>query len=72
MYRQMIRESSARNDHIGVNPAWVEAWMRLENGTLDALSRPQFDAEVSAAIKCIEAATAGDSESLAKSFGLAS
>ena len=35
MYEQMIREAMARLGRIGEqDPAIVEAWMRLEHGTL--------------------------------------
>lgn len=70
MYQQMIRESMARQGQIGAAPAHcVEAWMRLEHGTLDALGRQQFDAEVAAGVACHRADPVA-SESLAESYGL--
>jgi hypothetical protein len=52
------------------SPRHVEAWMRLEHPTLDALSAAQFQAEVRQAVDCISAAGEKDSESLALSMGL--
>ena len=34
MYRDRIRETLARQGKAGIDPRWVEAWMRLEHGTL--------------------------------------
>ncbi len=69
MYRDMIREQLARSGFVGTNPDWVEAWMRLEHGTLDGLSQSQFKSEVGIAVQCIRAATTAENESLAQSFG---
>jgi hypothetical protein len=44
--------------------------MRLEYGTLDGLSPARFDAEVSAALECIEHAGLDESDKLARSYGL--
>lgn len=70
MYEQMIRESMARQGLISAAPVHqVEAWMRCEVGTLDHLSRAQFDTAVG-----IGVALAEDnpliSEGLAESYGL--
>jgi hypothetical protein len=71
LYQQMVRESMAGAGRIGAaDPRHVEAWMRLEHGCLDGLSRSQFDAEVRIAIECIAAGPLADSESLATSMGL--
>jgi len=70
MYRDIIREQLARDGYVGTRPDWVEAWMRLEHGTLDSLSKTQFNDEVRIAVQCIDAATTTENESLAKSFGL--
>lgn len=53
-----------------VDPAHVEAWMRLEYGTLDALSPARFAAEVSTALECIEHAGLDECDELAHSYGL--
>ncbi len=70
MYQQTIRECAARLGRIGVDPRHVEAWMRVEHPTLDALDRARFDAEVEIALALIDRAGAAQSEALARSFGL--
>jgi hypothetical protein len=72
IYRQRIREILAAQGRIGTDPAHVEAWMRLEHGTLDGLSAAQFAREVSAAVECIEASTPDENRRLADSYGLSS
>jgi hypothetical protein len=70
-YAQMIRETLARIGRVGAaDPRLVEAWMRLEHGCLDGLSKSQFTSEVKTALQCIEAGPLADSESLAQSMGL--
>jgi hypothetical protein len=53
-----------------VDPRHVEAWIRSEHGTLDHLSRRQFELEVSAAVACIARGGTKMSEMLARSYGL--
>jgi hypothetical protein len=63
-------ETRIRNyAHHSVDPRHVEAWMRLEHGTLDQLSTAQFISEVIMAERCI-LADPSQSERLAKSYGL--
>jgi len=70
-YTQALREALARAGRIGAaDPRHAEAWMRLEHGTLDALSPDQFQREVEIALACIAAGPLADSESLAQSYGL--
>ena len=70
-YQRTIRETMARAGRIGAaDPRHVEAWMRLEHGSLNGLSRVQFAAEVDMALECIAAGPTADSESLATSMGL--
>ena len=70
MYQQTIRETMARLGRVGAaDPRHIEAWMRLEHSTLDALSPAQFSAEVSEALNCIAASTPAENQSLADSFG---
>lgn len=69
-YQQLIREHAAALGHLGANPRHIEAWMRLEKGTLDALTPEQFRHEVKAAIACIAEAGDHNSEVLAESYGL--
>lgn len=70
MYQQAIREMAALLGRIGIDPRHVEAWMRLEHPTLDALSRERFRTEVEIAIACIDHDGDEASERLAQSFGL--
>ena len=71
MYAEMIRRDMAAVGRVGAaDPRHVEAWMRLEHGTLDALSAAAFRREVGLALACIEAAGSDDSEALAASYAL--
>ena len=69
MYAQLIREELARQGRVGMDPALVEGWMRLECGTFDGFDRYRFSHEVDAAAACIEADLSA-SRRLAESFGL--
>lgn len=69
-YQRVISETLAKSGHIGkYDPRHIEAYMRLEHGTLDALSRRQFDQEVEVCRQCVDADING-AESLALSYGL--
>lgn len=71
IYAQMIREAMARTGRVGAaDPRHIEAWLRLEHGCLDAMSRQQFTDEVTIAMQCIAAAPKAESEALATSYGL--
>lgn len=70
LYSDAIRTTLAEIGHIGVNPNWVEAWMRLEHPTLDGLSARQFRGEVQVAVDCIRASSEAENSSLARSYGL--
>ena len=70
-YHPLIREASGRRGRPDADPRHVEAWMRLEHPTLDALSPVAFELEVGVALACIDAAGAAESEKLAASLGLA-
>lgn len=48
----------------------VEAYMRLERGTLDGLSRTWWGIELEQACICIDIGGTDDAEALAKSYGL--
>jgi len=63
-YQQMIAAIAP-----DANARHVEAFMRSEHGTLDALSPEQFRAEVFAADLCAQEEPAV-AESLARSYGL--
>jgi hypothetical protein len=67
MYRDRIRATLARQGKPEIDPRWVEAWMRLEYGTLDHLGGRTWTREVKVAAQCVEAATAEQNEALARS-----
>ncbi len=70
-YQNLIREEAARLGMLGrADPRHVEAWMRVEHDTLDALSPREFAAEVAIAIECAIEAGSETSERLARSLGL--
>ncbi|MBA4387655.1 MAG: hypothetical protein C0404_06715 [Verrucomicrobia bacterium] len=70
-YQQLIREILTHAGRIGTaDPRHIEAWMRVEHPTLDALTHELFVAEVGVALQCIAAASVTDNESLAQSYGL--
>lgn len=65
MYTNRIRAIAPDHD-----PRHIEAWMRLECGTLDWLDPERFIREVLAGVACIKEAGTTFSEQLAKSYGL--
>ncbi|MGE0229469.1 MAG: hypothetical protein AB7U23_13280 [Dehalococcoidia bacterium] len=69
-YRQTIREHLAQAGRLGVDPRHVEAWMRIEHPTLDALTPAAFRAEALVAADCTTDAGPTPSEALAASLGL--
>jgi hypothetical protein len=70
MYQKLIRELLAKAGRIGTNPRHVEAWMRIEHDTLDALSPAQFAQEVEIAAQCTSEAGVATSDALAASLGI--
>jgi hypothetical protein len=52
------------------NVRHVEAWMRVDHGTLDHLSADHFRVAVSDALYAIAQTPEAESEALAKSYGL--
>ena len=69
-YQERINEILAKKGYIGqYNPAHIEAWMRLEAGTLDWMSKKRFEQEVEIARQCVDADGAEGSEKLAFSMG---
>jgi pyrroloquinoline quinone (PQQ) biosynthesis protein C len=65
LYRRTILEFAPDS-----NPNHIEAWMRLKYGTLDHLSREEFQEEVQVAVECIAKWSDSDNETLARSYGL--
>ena len=70
-YQQTISTSLAMRQRTDVPPAIVEAYMRLQYGTLDHLDRITFDQETAIAIECFDA-DPDMSRKLAESYGLTS
>lgn len=68
-YAQRIRSILMANATVA-DPAWVEAWMRVEHGTLDALTPELFEVEVLVALECIAESPVEVSQQLAASYGL--
>ena len=69
LYTKSI-EQRLKNMNVQADPRHVEAFMRVEHGTLDALTPAQFTKEVKMALACIEQGGVDDAEELAKSYGL--
>jgi hypothetical protein len=70
-YQRLIREDLAAIGEIAAaDPRHIEAWMRLEHGTLDALSPAGFRSEVKTALACVREAGTAESERLAASLGV--
>jgi len=70
MYERLIREALAKMGRIATNPAHVEAWMRLEYGTLDHLGGSRWTRAVKEAADCVDASSTHDNDRLAESYGL--
>ena len=68
MIAQTIRELGlTANDN---TLRYVEAYMRVQYGTLDALGGHEWDREVKIGLECAAHVSHEDNEQLAKSFGL--
>ena len=69
-YAMMIQEHATLLGFASRNPAHIEAWMRIEHGTRDALSPAQSRDEVLVTIGCVHATAPAETDALAESFGL--
>ena len=70
MYQKMIRDELARKGYAGKYDArHIEAYMRLQYGTLDHLSKETFNREVEICRQCVDADPIA-AERLAVSEGL--
>lgn len=69
-YQQRIAERLAVTGRLGIDPRHIEAFMRLEYGTLDHLSAAAFDREIATGVECVETCGSDEAEALASSFGL--
>lgn len=56
MHRQRIAKLAERMGFPRVNPAHIEAFMRVQHPDLAALSRSEFRAEVATCIECVRMA----------------
>lgn len=70
LYAARITDTLASLGLVGVDPALVEAWMRLEHGTLDHLAGRAWTAEVVTAAECVRIAEPEDTRALAASYNL--
>jgi hypothetical protein len=68
-YQQRIREILAAIGRIGMDPRHVEAFMRLEHGSLDGLNSAAFENEVRISAGLVDQDPSG-AEQLALSYGL--
>lgn len=69
-YQRTIAEILAVSGHLGMDPRHVEAFMRIEYGTLDHLSRERFAALARDCAQDVLAAGPDESETFAVSMGL--
>ena len=65
MYKKIIQEMAP-----GFNPRHIEALMREEHRTLDALTKAQFKKEVKLAMAFIREVGIEEAEEIAKSWGM--
>jgi len=69
-YQRLIAECLVAFKRLDIDPRHIEGWMRLEHGTLDALSPSAFRREVQTCIDCVDEAGIDRSDELAASYGL--
>lgn len=70
MYDSVCRDALAREGMVGADPRHLEAWMRLEYGTLDARSASDFRHMAREMRPALVGSYVSESETLAVSFGL--
>jgi hypothetical protein len=66
-YQEIIREALTGRDY---DPRHIEAFMRLQYGTLNHLSLDDFEREIEICIACIGLMGKESAEETARSFGL--
>lgn len=69
-YATLINRELDARDRLDADPRHVEAYIRLEHSTLDALSPYQLQTEVGIALHCLQLDGLDHAERLAQSFGL--
>lgn len=70
LYARVISEELTKLKRSEIDPRHVEAYMRVQYGTLDHLDRRTFKKEVKVAVDCIDQDGEDQAESLALSYGL--
>jgi hypothetical protein len=66
-YQTLIKELLRGRDY---DPRHIESFMRIQYGTLNHLTREDFEREVKVCMACIDACGKDDAEQYAKSMGL--
>jgi hypothetical protein len=69
-YQELIKTHLDRLGHPEIDPRHIEAFMRLQYGTLDHLSRQTFAAEAKLGVECIQEGGLEMAEQCAQSYGL--
>lgn len=69
-YQRLIAQRLVTLKREDVDPRHVEGWMRIQHGTLDALSAEAFAVEVRICVDCVDEAGIDRSDELAQSYGL--
>jgi hypothetical protein len=67
VYQKLIRELLNGREY---DPRHIEAYMRLQYGTLNHLSRDDFRREIRICTACIDSSGRENAEELAKDMGL--
>lgn len=70
MYQRMIQDDLEAMGRGDIDPRHVEAYMRLQYGTLDHLDRRTFRAEVRLGVGCVDEGGQELAETNARSYGL--
>lgn len=70
-YERIIREILAETGHLGqYDPRHIEAYMRVQYGTLDHLTREQFRDDMAIARECVDLDGVRNAEDAAISYGM--
>ena len=69
-YQELIARILNRSNRADIAPRHVEAYMRLQYGTLDHLDARTFAREVMIAVQCIDQGGTAEAEALAASYGI--
>jgi len=69
-YQRLIETELKKLNRSDVDPRHVEAYMRVENRTLDNLSPSQFRQEVKKSVEAVDEGGVAMAERVTKSYGL--